>query len=414
MNPFIPPARRVKIDLRHYRVLAVLIFLLLPLRQESRAQGHATGDTLFGRSQYIEYLPGDLPLIFAAPHGGDREPDEIPDRTYGTMVTDSYTRETVLAIRRAFLEKTGHLPHIVISHLRRTKLDPNRDIEEAAQGNPYAEQAWREYHGFIDAAGDSISRHTGAGFFIDIHGHGHPKKRLELGYLISGSSLRQSDNTLNGGSYARSSSLRHLAQYTPDTFAGLLRGDYSLGTLFEQRGIPAVPGKEQPYPDAGDRFFSGGYSTRRHGSVSGGVIDGIQIEAWYEGLRDTDENRRFYAGVMVQVINAYVRHHYGWEDITRAGIPQKPQPAAIKLSIAAPNPFSASTTIRYEIQGRKSRLAAVLYDSMGRLCHRYDALPVTEGVNTFRLSGAELSPGVYFLNFRYSGYTETLKLLIIH
>ncbi len=397
-------------------IFIVLLFLWVALAPEAApAQGYSPGDTLYGRNRYIEYLPGDLPLVFAAPHGGDLQPPEIPDRSHGTTVTDSHTRETVLAIRDAFYEKTGHLPHIVISHLRRTKLDPNREIEEAAQGNPHAEQAWREYHGFIETARDSIGKHAGAGFFIDIHGHGHPNKRLELGYLISGTSLRQSDSELNKAVHARNSSLRHLAQYTPDTFAGLLRGRHSLGTLFEQRGIPAVPSGNQPYPAPGERFFSGGYSTQRHGSLNGGVIDGIQIEAWYTGLRDSAANRRFYAETMVEVLNDFVRYHYGWPDLSQPSAPVRPSPAAISTMRVVPNPADASTQIRYIVSSRSVTLSARLYNSNGRLVAVFPSLPGTVGEQHFRLNTSTLSSGLYFLMMKQTGGQDiTLKMLVLH
>ena len=52
----------------------------------------------FGRNKYIEFHPGSLPIIISAPHGGNLIPSEIPDRTYGTMVTDSNTKELTLAL----------------------------------------------------------------------------------------------------------------------------------------------------------------------------------------------------------------------------------------------------------------------------------------------------------------------------
>ena len=77
----------------------------------------------YGRNKYIEFHPGSLPLIIAAPHGGDLIPLEIPDRTYGTMVTDSYTKELTLAIKNAFLSKLGKTPYVIINNLKRTKFD---------------------------------------------------------------------------------------------------------------------------------------------------------------------------------------------------------------------------------------------------------------------------------------------------
>ena len=56
---------------------------------------YVPGQTYFGRNQYIEYIAGDLPVIVSAPHGGGEEPDEIPLRTYGTLVRDLGTQETI-------------------------------------------------------------------------------------------------------------------------------------------------------------------------------------------------------------------------------------------------------------------------------------------------------------------------------
>ena len=100
----------------------------------------------FGRNKYIEFHPGSLPIIISAPHGGDLIPSEIPDRTYGTMVTDSNTKELTLAIKNAFLSKLGKTPYVIINNLKRTKFDANRDSIEGAQGNIYARRAWEEFH----------------------------------------------------------------------------------------------------------------------------------------------------------------------------------------------------------------------------------------------------------------------------
>ena len=67
----------------------------------------------------------------------------------------------------------------------------NRDIKEAVQGDPKAEEAWREYHGFIDEA----KAKEGLGLVIDLHGQGHsPRKNsTELGYLLSTAQLNEGD-----------------------------------------------------------------------------------------------------------------------------------------------------------------------------------------------------------------------------
>lgn len=78
---------------------------------------------------------------------------------------------------------------MIISDLKRSKLDPNRDIQEAAQGDPKAEEAWREYHGFIDEA----KAKEGLGLVIDLHGQSHRKNSTELGYLLTTAQLNEGD-----------------------------------------------------------------------------------------------------------------------------------------------------------------------------------------------------------------------------
>ena len=51
-----------------------------------------------------------------------------------------------------YKRQTGCYPHLIISNLKRTKLDPNRNLEDGACGNVEAETAWNEFHDFIEDA----------------------------------------------------------------------------------------------------------------------------------------------------------------------------------------------------------------------------------------------------------------------
>lgn len=270
------------------------------------------GETYYGTSQYVEMIAGDLPVIISAPHGGTQTPAGIPDRDDPDAVTvrDANTDALALTIHETFDASTAGTPHTVIMHLHRRKLDANREIGEAAEGNATAERAWREYHSFLDAARADIERRHGRGFYADIHGHGHDIQRLELGYLLSASDLAADDAVLNGITIVNRSSIRALATAGLQTHAELLRGDDSLGTLFELAGYPAVPSSHQPSPGS-DPYFTGGYSTRRHGSREGGTIDGVQIEANMQGVRDTEQNRAAFAAALVDVLRGWLTTQYG-------------------------------------------------------------------------------------------------------
>lgn len=273
---------------------------------------YVPGTSYSGRGGYVEFIPGDLPVILSAPHGGDMTPAEIPDRTWGTLVTDTNSRETILAVRDAFVERTGSAPHVVISHLKRTKLDPNREIDEAAQGSPFAENAWREFHHFIEVAEGAVVTESGGGLYLDLHGHGHPNNWVELGYLLSASDLAQPDDVLDGSTFVDKSAIRALARDVEIPFSQLLRGPTSFGGRLAAMGVRSVPSPDDPSPGTA-AYFSGGYNTRRHGSrTAGRVVSGIQLELPRPGIRDTEENRRVFAARLAAVVESYMTDHFGF------------------------------------------------------------------------------------------------------
>lgn len=272
------------------------------------------GTTYYGASQYVEFTPGTLPIILSAPHGGTLQPSTMPDRTGANITTVRDANTDVLAadIAASFAGRGAGVPHTVIVRLHRAKLDANREIVEAAQGNRTAERTWREYHGFIEAAREQVIAAHGRGLYIDLHGHGHTIQRLELGYLLSATDLAGTDAALNSTGTVQKSSIRTLASSAGGPgHAALIRGAHSLGTLFEARGFPAVPSTAQPSPGS-DPYFTGGYNTERHGSRSGGPIDGIQIEANMQGVRDNTTSRAAFAAAVVEVVTQYLQVHYGF------------------------------------------------------------------------------------------------------
>jgi hypothetical protein len=167
---------------------------------QATAREPVAGDTHAGRSQYVQYVVGDLPLVLAAPHGGGLEPSEIADRATGVTSQDLHTQDVARRLAGAVADVAGSRPHLIVSRLHRRKLDPNREIVEAAQGDVRAERAWWEYHAFIDAAKAAVARDHGEGLFVDLHGHGHPIQRLEPGYLVTAEDLARTDAQLDSKS----------------------------------------------------------------------------------------------------------------------------------------------------------------------------------------------------------------------
>ena len=155
---------------------------------------------------------------------------------------------------------------------------------------------------------------------MDMHGHGHTIPRLELGYLLADADLNLSDAALDAAlSYENTASIRTLSQFSPLSFATLLRGPRSLGTLYANNGFPAIPSATDPSPNGSD-YFNGGDNTVRHscgasatslGGATGGNICGVQIEANFTGVRDNAASRDRFGDVTALVLEEYLRTHWG-------------------------------------------------------------------------------------------------------
>ena len=267
-----------------------------------------------GVENYITYYPGNSPIILSAPHGGDLTPDDIPNRTWGTTVTDTNTKQLTIAIMN-FLDTYHNIkPHVIINNLKRTKLDANRDKAEAAQGDIYAERAFDEYHFYISKAKEKILSQYNDGLFLDIHGHGQNPDgfydlRTWLGYLLSSSELDQSDEQLDTEFDISESSIYGLVNKSPEKFSEVLRGPNSFGNLLEERGYESLPSIESPSPE-GMRYFSGGYNTYVHGSVeTGGSISSIQLEMPAPGIRQNATQWNDFASALSEVLIVYFKVH---------------------------------------------------------------------------------------------------------
>ena len=328
-----------------------------------RAQAAQAGESLFGRNDYVEYQIGDLPLILVSGHGGALRPEEIATRTWGVTVADTNTRQLTIVIAEEITARTGRYPHVIINHLHRSKLDPNREIVEAAQGDPYAEITWHEFHGFIEQAREAAAAEFGFGFMIDVHGHAHNVQRVELGYAMSRTQLNVSDATLEEPGRSWNNSLRTLLLARPGkSFPDLLRGPSSFGDLLNLHGIPAWPSPEFPSP--GDEpFFSGGYITRRHGPMNdNGVINAVQAEFYYSGLRNTAANRARTARVFADSLQKYFWDNYQFslgtgplyrlealETEVRKGDP------LLYFNVLREGDLSAATAVDLEVGGTAAR-----------------------------------------------------------
>lgn len=274
---------------------------------------YEVGTSYRSETGYVEYIPGDIPIVVSVPHGGYKEPEAIDDRS-GTTVQDAYTLELGEEFADAFYDHTGHRVHIVNLLMARTKLDGNRDLDEGAEGDPLAETVWHEFHHFIDEAKTLASDADRHALYLDLHGHGNPLQRVELGYLLIGNDLRNDDSDLDNLEYIEASSIRTLYEQQPSemAFSELLRGPDSLGGQLEERGHASVPSPTIDAPEWYSIYFNGGYNTEVHGSRDGGSVSGIQIEA-HRNVRFDEEDRLQFADDLAEAVIEFADLHYEWD-----------------------------------------------------------------------------------------------------
>ena len=280
--------------------------------------GQHYGDVL----GYVDYLAGNTPVIITVAHDGTLTPSSIPDRTSGVTTRDMNAQKVAERFAYFFVQRSGGLfPHVIVSNLHRTKLDPNREIVEAAQGNLGAVQAYNAYHAFIQTAIDTVETYFNSGVLLDLHGHGHDIQRLELGYLLDSNDLNLGNVQINAPTYVEKSSISQIASLSAGTFSEILRGPTSFGGLIVTKSysyssagsgsdvytFDAVPSTTTLSPDA-DPYFTGGYTTSTYAV---GEINVIQIEANYDRARDTARSYGALGSAIEEALFDFYREHTG-------------------------------------------------------------------------------------------------------
>jgi len=218
-----------------------------------------------------------------------------------TTAADIFTQEIAKTMVIEYNMITGQKPYLIMANLHRSKLDPNRPILQAAQGNGVCELVYKEYHNFVRSAKDEIK---GPGLVIDLHGQNHHQNSIEIGYLFKKSELNIKDYT------STVPSIKTLLERTKTPTTEILYGEKSLGALFESAGFNAVPSPRQHSPGT-DKYYKGGYITQTHGSNLGGDIDAIQLEVPAEIRHEGgEEYREHFSKELAKILAKFVELYY--------------------------------------------------------------------------------------------------------
>ncbi len=349
--------------------MKIKLFLLLLL-----IFAYSIGDAqiVYGTNNYIEYHKGTLPIVISVPHGGNLKPSSIPDRTCNNPVTvmDANTIELAQQIDSAFVTATGCHPAVIYCNLHRTKLDCNRNSSNGACGNAIAETAWQEFNNFIDSA-EVVAQKTfgGKALYIDLHGHGNPIQRLELGYLLYSDELALSDSVLNTAKYIGYSTIQNLVSSNihGTSHAELLRGTNALGTLLGNLGYPAVPSAQIPFPETTSNYFSGGYNVANHSSYAlNNSVNGVQIECNYTKVRDSYSNRKKFAAAIVAVVKDYLSVHQNI-NLNNCGMVNDIENSATESHTFSIFPNPASDFITLHLDPIEEKVTIILRNLLGEI-----------------------------------------------
>ncbi|MBR9914784.1 MAG: T9SS type A sorting domain-containing protein [Algicola sp.] len=337
------------------------------------ATAQTPGVSIFSsfQNEYIEYIPGNLPIIISVPHGGvllsgetiggvfyDDNDANLPDRTCGAIERDVNTDILARRIQDEIFAQTGGYAHIIINNLHRSKMDPNLMVSPGSCANSHAASYWSDFHNFINDASQSVEADWGKGLYIDLQGKSNVIPRIEIGYNISSSELNSSD--LNVSTIIDKSTIKSLVMNNLNNLSHeeLVRGTNSLGQLFKDApgtfynsidpsgsetgyqgcgvnsGYRAVPSNSSFGTDNcddtmphGNAYYDGdSYNNRRHGSGDGtggpmsigggGNIDGVMtvvndrvrdLGAPYDAMPNTLEP---FAIDFANIILDYIDIHY--------------------------------------------------------------------------------------------------------
>ncbi len=207
------------------------------------------------KSDLVEVVDGDLPIVITAPHGGVLPipgADERKDTTLPQFVTvldtrtDDLARETAKQVEKEF----GKKPFVIIAKFARKYADANRPAKYGAESEA-ARLVHAKYHEAVRKAVDGVKSKFGKGILLDIHGQGADKETVFRGTQNLKTVTGVSDESLFG----------------PKSFLGMI----------ESQGIKVFPTMKDAHEKENSKF-DGGYTVQMYGLGHQDGILAIQLE----------------------------------------------------------------------------------------------------------------------------------------
>jgi len=228
---------------------------------------------------YVEFQKGTIPLIISVPHGGTLECENIPKRSNGILGIDGKTiefaKKLMELIKTNFKEQDLVIgsPSYIISKVRRSKIDLNRDETEAFNpSSVIAKEIYNAYHNKVGGFVMNNLKLFNNSLLIDIHGF--EKNKRPPGFrdvdIILG--------TNNLESFFIEPVLKR-------DWGNNIRG--KIIQKFLELEIPIAPG----HPKRREYVLTGGYITKKYGASQIPKSQAIQIE-FSDKIRIKDQELR--------------------------------------------------------------------------------------------------------------------------
>jgi len=207
---------------------------------------------------YLFIKEGKTNIVISAPHSGSAKPWNIPNRKYGNLLQDTYTKKLIqLVVKKLFWME----PYYIYSNIHRCKVDLNRDILEGAQFNTKAERIWKDWNMLIKYFTEQACEYGGKCLYIELHSH-NDSNEIQLGYNLN------ARNYLKLMKIKRSNVSTTLDAIHPDPYETIF-GDFSFKTSLENFGYKVFS------PSNGKVYFNGGRGIE---TFSNSNVGAIQIE----------------------------------------------------------------------------------------------------------------------------------------
>ncbi|MFW9821222.1 MAG: hypothetical protein ACFFE5_16585 [Candidatus Thorarchaeota archaeon] len=217
-------------------------------------------------NNYIEVEEGTIPLILSVPHGGQLKYDSIPQRTEGVLGIDRGTVDLAKSLIKQISfefesDKVGFKsPSVIISKIRRDKIDLNRSAHEAFNQNSFiAREIYRFYHYKIEELILKNLNIYKRSLLIDIHGFerdARPQGFRDVDIILGTNNLESL--------FSKPVKKRDWDKN--------IRG--KIVKVMIQLGIPVAPG----HPRRKEYVLAGGYITTKYGASRFLRSQTIQIE----------------------------------------------------------------------------------------------------------------------------------------